>query len=405
MNLVRRRPGRTGTGEAGFALPAVLFTLVVMSVIAVASVRVSLTDRTATWASRAGARAQIAASTGAQEIWANWPAAADALAPGDSIDLGWATLPDRSRYHGVITRVDSGTVQEVRVLRVEGRSRGTRGGQRVIELWATQGRNLYDAGVGARSDLTIDTDALVDSYDSSLGPYGGTNIDTNGNVHADGDVFITNNSIVDGFGSASGILMTGTGGVATQGTASGVPPHGYPSVPCPAGAYTPAASLPAGSYTYNQVTGSLTIDNTSVQLPAGQYYFNDVLVKKSNGNLGPVPGSSVTIFVRGTLSTAQQGRLNDNGLPIELAIFGCGPTTNHWTFNQNSQIWAAIYAPDDDIELRNDSDVHGSLVGLNVLINQGGTGPVSVHYDEQLSAVLAGSTRQQMLRPWAQIAR
>jgi hypothetical protein len=49
--------------------------------------------------------------------------------------------------------------------------------------------------------------------------------------------------------------------------------------------------------------------------------------------------------------------------------------------------------------------VFGALVGRNVLIHQGGTGPVSVHYDEQLSGVLAGSSRRQMLRPWAQIAR
>lgn len=399
------QPTRAAAREGGFALAAVLFALVVMSVIAIASVRVSLIDRQATWASAEGGRAQLAASAGAHAIWANWPAGADALGPGDSIDLGWRTLPDRTRFRGVISRVDSGTVQELRVLRVEGRSVGSRGGQRVVELWTTQGRQLYNAAVGARSDLTIDNDALVDSYDSGLGPYGGANIDTNGNVHADGDVSITNNSTVQGFGSAAGTVTTGTGGTATQGTASGVPPQGFPSVPCPVGAYTPAASLPPGPYSYNESTGNLVIDNTSVQLPAGEYYFGTVSVTKPNGHLGPIPGSDVTIFVGGTLTTGQQARMNDNGLPIELTVYGCGSTTHAWDFDQNSQIWATIYAPDDDITLRNDSDVYGALVGRNVVIHQGGTGPVSVHYDEQLSGVLAGSARRQMLRPWAQIAR
>ena len=58
-----------------------------------------------------------------------------------------------------------------------------------------------------------------------------------------------------------------------------------------------------------------------------------------------------------------------------------------------------------DITVENDSDLFGSIVGRDVTIWKGGTGPVSVHYDEQLGSQSAGGGRRQLLRPWAQIAR
>lgn len=391
--------------ERGFALPAAMFALIVMSVIAAAAVQLSMTDRQATWASVEGERAHYAAEAGAHRIWANWPAGSDALAPGDSLDLGWTTLPDRSRYRGVITRVDSGTVQELRVLRVQGRSAGPSGGQRIVELWSTQGANLFPSAVGARGNLLITNEALVDSYDSGVGPYGGPNVNTNGDVHANGNVDITNNSTVEGAASATGVTTTATGGVATQGTSSGAASKKYPPAYCPGGGYTKAAALPPGLYSYNEVTGNLIVDNTVLLLPAGTYHFNNVTVSKAASNLGPILGQNVTIHIGGTLTMGQQGKINLNGRPPEMMIYGCGPTLHTWSMNQNSLAWAALYAPQDDIVVENDSDVFGAVVGRNVTIWKGGSGPVSVHYDEQLGGLAAGGARRQMLRPWAQIAR
>jgi hypothetical protein len=382
-----------------------VFSLVVMSVIAVVAVQVSLSDREASWAVAGGERAHFAAQAGANQTWANWPAAASTLAPGDSVDLGWRSLPDGLQYHAVITRVDSGSVQEVRVMRVEGRGPGVKGGQRVVELWSTKGANLFPKAIGARGNLKIDNDAIVDSYDSKLGPYGGANIDDEGDVHANGNVDITNNSTVSGAASATGAVTTATGGTATQGISSGAAPHDYPPVHCPTSGYTKAADLPPGPYSYNEMTGDLTVDNKTLDLPTGTYYFNNVLVKKPSGKLGPIPGDEVVMHVEGALTLANQGRLNADGFPPDLMVYGCGTSLDLWSLNQNSLAWAALYAPEDDIVVENDSDVFGAVVGRNVTIWKGGSGPVSVHYDEALGAVQAGGTRRLMVRPWAQIAR
>jgi hypothetical protein len=376
-----------------------------MSVIAVVAVQVSLSDREASWAVAGGERAHFAAQAGANETWANWPAAAAALVPGDSVDLGWRSLPDGLQYRAVITRVDSGSVQQLRVLRVEGRGPGVKGGQRVVELWSTRGANLFRRAVGARGNLKIDNDALVDSYDSKLGPYGGANIDDEGHVHANGNADITNNSTVHGGATATGVVTTATGGTATLGTSSGAPPHPYPPVHCPTGGYTKAADLPPGPYSYNETTGDLTVDNKNLDLPTGTYYFNNVVVKKTNGNLGPIPGSEVAMHIEGSLTLVNQGTLNDNGSPLELMVYGCGTSLNLWSLDQNSLAWAAIYAPDDDIVIQNDSDVFGAVIGRNVTIWKGGAGPVSVHYDEALGNGLAWQSRRLLVRPWAQIAR
>ena len=84
----------TVSEPTGFAMITVLLTLVVMSVVAAVAVKVSLTDRQATWAVRDGESASFASEAGVHRAWANWPANADSLAPGDSIVLGWMSMAD-----------------------------------------------------------------------------------------------------------------------------------------------------------------------------------------------------------------------------------------------------------------------------------------------------------------------
>ncbi len=391
------------SGRNGFAMVTVLLTLIVMSVVAAVAIRVSLTDRQASWAMREGESAHVSAEGGAHREWANWPAKADSLAPGDSLDLGWTSTADGWRYHGMIKRVDSGIGQVMRVLRVEGRTAGNRGGQRVIELWNTTMPDLFPWAIGGRGDVLVDNDALVDSYDSGVGGYGGGNIGAEGDVHSNSDVTISNNSTVNGEAGANGTVTLSNGGVATGGTTNGVTPRDYSTPPCPAGPYTPA--LPLGPYSYNPASGNLVVDNGPFLLPTGTYYFHDVTVQKPAANFGPLPGASITVFISGKLEVKQQASLNNGGPPPNFAVFGCGAATDTWRFNNNSQSWGAFYAPDRDIVIENDSDIFGAVVGDMVTVYKGGTGPVSVHYDQALSSFNDAGARRQIPRAWAQIAR
>ncbi len=47
----------------------------------------------------------------------------------------------------------------------------------------------------------------------------------------------------------------------------------------------------------------------------------------------------------------------------------------------------------------------GALVGRSVTVWQGGTGPVSLHYDTQLRDFDIAGPRRQIPRAWIQIAR
>ncbi len=393
------------SGRDGFAMVTVLLTLIVMSVVAAVAIQVSLTDRQASWAMREGEGAHVSAEGGAHREWANWPAKADSLAPGDSLDLGWTSTADGWRYHGMIKRVDSGIGQVMRVLRVEGRTAGNRGGQRVIELWNTTMPDLFPWAIGGRGDVLVDNDALIDSYDSGLGVYGGGNIGAEGDVHSNSDVTISNNSTVNGEAGANGTVTMNNGGVATGGTTNGVTPRDYSTPPCPPPPFTLPVDLPPGPYVYDPSTGDLTVDNKILLLPSGTYHFHDVTVKKPAGRFGPLPGASITVFISGALTVQQQAKLNEGGPPGAFAVFGCGTATDAWRFNNNSEAWGAFYAPDRDIVIENDSDIYGAVVGDRVTVWKGGTGPVSVHYDEALSSFNDAGARRQIPRAWAQIAR
>jgi hypothetical protein len=383
----------------------VLLTLVVMSVVAAVAVKVSLTDRQATWAVRDGERASYASEAGVHRLWANWPAKADSLAPGDSLVLGWQTMADGWRHRGVLRRVDSGFGPWVWVLRIEGRSAGIRGGQRVVELWSTRDVRVFRKGIGARGDILIDNDAIVDSWDSGAGGYGGGNIGTEGDIHGNGDVTITNNSTVSGEASAAGTVTENTGGVATEGTQDGAPPAYYPSAGCPTGPYTPTADMPAGPYAYADASGNLTVDNKTLELPSGTYYFNNVTVQKGSGRFGPAPGAQITVYIAGSLTVTQSAHLNSFGVPSEMVVMGCGGGGGQFLFDNNSQSWGAFYAPDRDVVVEQDADVFGALVGQTVTVWKGGAGPVSLHYDTQLREFDVAGPRRQIPRAWTQIAR
>jgi hypothetical protein len=97
-------------GTAGFAIPVALFVLVVMSMIAMAGIYVARTNLAASLGIRGSARALYAADAGAVLSLATWNyASIGVLTPGDSVDLGWDTLPDGASYRTVVQRVDDGT--------------------------------------------------------------------------------------------------------------------------------------------------------------------------------------------------------------------------------------------------------------------------------------------------------
>src|SRR6476469_11047857 len=92
----------------GFVMPTVILAITVMSLIAVAALSTASDERRASRATRESTLAMYAAEAGLRQTYGAWPAGASALKPGDSLDLGWQSLPNNAAYRPVIHRVDMG---------------------------------------------------------------------------------------------------------------------------------------------------------------------------------------------------------------------------------------------------------------------------------------------------------
>lgn len=121
--------------EGGFALPAALLVLMVLSVLVAFFLTSSGDQQRAGRALRESARAFYAADAGINKVFAEWDSASyDTLMAngGDSVDLGWRTLDNGSTYRAVITRTDPDALTPYYSLAVTGVGAGPFGGQRTL---------------------------------------------------------------------------------------------------------------------------------------------------------------------------------------------------------------------------------------------------------------------------------
>ncbi len=146
--LPTMRPIRCRPDERGNALPSIIGLMAVMGIMTTTSLQTTVDDRLAAHNVRENTRAFYAAEAGTNLVLAEWDSLRyDSLmaAPGDSLDLGWQTLPENGAdYRAVIHQVEHPAASRALYsLRVNGRSAtGAASGMQIL-LRAT---NTWDFG-------------------------------------------------------------------------------------------------------------------------------------------------------------------------------------------------------------------------------------------------------------------
>jgi hypothetical protein len=93
--------------NAGFAIPAAIFAIVVISLLALSGLYVAQNNAKASTGIRRSWKAFNAANAGAMHMLAHWDRSTySGLAPGVIHNTGWRDLPDGSSYNSTIRRVD-----------------------------------------------------------------------------------------------------------------------------------------------------------------------------------------------------------------------------------------------------------------------------------------------------------
>jgi hypothetical protein len=263
------------------------------------------------------------------------------------------------------------------------------------------------------SDLSMDSNALVDSYDSSLGPYAAQAVNGSGmDAYAleDGDIGSNENITLD---SNSGVHGEGTPGPTGTATTTGtsfitgstvpnseyfpLPPLKIPLVP-PSGDLVVSApkTLPAGSYKFGEFTvgtaqalvieGPATIIADNMKLEAK----SQVIVDSTNGPvdfyvLHDFIMNSNTLFSSTTFDPAdvsinlESDNIFDPSVDIDLDLVD---------FDSNAQLYGTIFAPNASIEINSNFELFGSLVAKTVHLDS----RAKVHFDEQLKTGSSSSS-------------
>jgi hypothetical protein len=205
-----------------------------------------------------------------------------------------------------------------------------------------------DTVVANTSSVSIGASTLIDSYRSSQGAYGGSNVGSAAIVQA-------------------GTTISNNGGVI-KGTQKPHAPAGFAVVPVPAG----AKNLPLGASS----PGSLNISSAaqSVTLAPGNYVAANVNVS-APGSITVSPPGQVRIWVTNSLNLG--GNVNLNGVPKNLAFLVTG--TGWVNLNSGGAFYGLVYAPKSGVAVN--EPVFGTVIGSSVTLNSGG----AVHFDDSSS--------------------
>lgn len=254
--------------------------------------------------------------------------------------------------------------------------------------------------------MVLDSNAFVDSYDSSKDTYDNQKVNSNGGdswANANGDI-----------GSNADIAMKQNStvfGDAQPGPTSSVSVVGNAYLD---GASTPAPATQAMEpivFPATASSGPLEVSG-AVTLPAGDYAFDSVLIK--TGATLTVEGPSTLVCGSMELKSNSQFLVDSDGGGAEVYVDGdfiIGSNTlltsldnspealafylnsdnvidpdltvdlDEVDFNSNAQLYGTIYAPNAAIEVNSNFELFGGLMAFSVLLDSN----AKVHYDEALA--------------------
>lgn len=400
LGFGREQTGNGGpSNRAGFVLPTVILAITVMSLIAVVSLTTAADERRASRASRESTLAMYAAEAGLRQTFGAWPAAAKTMNPGDSLDLGWKTLPNRAAYRTVIHRVDKGGLQEYNVV-VQGRRTDPTAGIITI-VAAAGGVPVFKYAVRTDSATILNNGGVFDSYDSDVGSYAAS-VDTLANIWSNNDLSVTGTR-VKGAATAVGNISYGAFGYINGVTTSPATP--LPTldiISCPAGGFTPTAKVPAGpGISYSAFTGVLTVSGgVTLTLTDTAYFFKSIVL---TGNSRLVfPGSPrATVTLRDSLNAASGTIVNNSFNAANLSFSSCGtsPTLAYWALSSNGTAsYYSVYAPNHVVYEQGAGDFYGAVVAWVYYASGGGR----FHYDAALARQPSNQIAVQF-GSWAQL--
>ncbi len=257
-----------------------------------------------------------------------------------------------------------------------------------------QAATLFDCGGFGDAGVELDSGAVTDSYNSSLGTYASQAVNTH-----DGFTFAN----TDGSLGSNQDILVGAGAVvfgsATPGPAGTITNNGYVSgstdnanetmemetieIPTPDwyhGSLNHEGDLAIGPGVHHYDSfyvegGEITITGPAAIIADSFEIDADVQITIDDAN-GPVD-----IYGTGYFNLDRETDLGNPDAPHNLRIWITTDTDDHAVIiDAEANTWGTIYAPNADLNLDASGAIFGSVIGRSIYMDRG----FRLHYDEDL---------------------
>ena len=272
--------------------------------------------------------------------------------------------------------------------------------------------SVFDFGLFGNEWVHLNSNSLIDSYDSRDGLYGGSNVKSQGDVGTNaihyGCISLDSNAEIHG-DALSGpetnpedVIVTESGShiYGEKLALSGL--NEMPSIPAPEGLPNRGDYfLGGGGQEIISESGeysSFNLDNNSkVTIVANvTLYITGEFSMNSNTKLEIADGSSATIYLGGSFvqdSNAQFDNVSKD--PSKLTLFGTDGFNGQMEWHSDQGFWGAIYVPRADVICPSNTDFYGSMIANSIDINSNG----KIHYDESLGGY-GSSSSSYLVKSW-----
>lgn len=261
---------------------------------------------------------------------------------------------------------------------------------RTVQVKARRYGSPFNYAAFGETDLDLSGNGKTDSYNSTLGAYGGSNVGEDGDIGTNGDISLNGENVL-----VAGDASTGTNGTfedttdQVTGTVSHADASALTSVTVPSNLLTLTNEgeidddmTIQGNHTFTSIdlssSETLVINGTSNIYLTG----SKSISLSSSAKIQITGNSTVNFYVDGDVDASAGGIINTASLPEKLFIYGTSTCTDI-KFTADSSFYGAVYAPDALLQLTGKGALYGSFIGNDVKISgQGG-----VHYDSALKDI------------------
>ena len=303
--------------------------------------------------------------------------------------------------------------------------------------------SIFDWAVFGNDSVHLSSNALIDSHNSTQGPYDpnnpGSNGDTGTNAIGPGVISLDSNSKIDGDavvgpeGNPDTDITLKSNSEITGKKAAADSETGLPQITAPTDipsefrghialdgndSLTIGGDSNSGQYEYIelnsnsvltingdikiQVNGNFTMNsNTRIEITDNVeviLYITDALSLNSNSRINLGDGTEVTIYVDGSFSMDSNTTINNpSNDSTAMTLYGTDSLTNV-SFNSNVGYYGSVYTRMADFTINSNAQIYGSLVAKSVTLNSN----AEVHYDEALAGT--GPCEEMLkVRAWREV--